>query len=535
MRFVILALVLLIPAGPTFAFPVPPECTDAGQFDLGVGAFEVGSRSAILWTRFAPASARPELLLIEIARTPDFRPPVRHSLAIAFPGRDHTAVRRVRGLRPDQEYFYRFRSFPFILPPACTSRVGRFVTAPRPHQEGALRFVVSGDSNAGFAQRTGTNFYVLSAAAQENPDLFLFFGDTIYSDSGVLPSGEDAITLDEYREVHRITRSDPHLQELLAATGTLTGWDDHEVKNDYDGETVDPDRFANGARSFFEYLPIDTDTNPPYRTHRTVRWGRDVELFLMDGRQFRSAEQFCNLISPDGPEAPDTLFSPYAEDEALLPFVVQNPLFLAVSLQLAQPSDPVCADTILRDPRRTYLGLDQLAWLKDALVSSDAKWKIILSNTPMFTLYSTPYDRWEGYEAERQELLAFIGANLDPTHTLVISTDFHVNWAIQRPELTEVIVGPIGQSTFQLAVEGLAPPELRPLVRPLLEQATDPLVAAANQGATLGFEPDAFSYAVVETLDGGNRLRVTVRGDTTYLEGANDPSRVVDLFTVELP
>jgi len=153
---------------------------------------------------------------------------------------------------------------------------------------------------------------VLSAAAQEDPDFFVYFGDTIYADSGVLPSG-DAFELDEYREVHRLTRADPHLQTLLASTGSFSGWDDHEVRNDYAGESVDPLQFQNGAQAFFEYLPVrKTSHGAPYRVDRSVRWGRHVELFFLDGRQFRSAEQFCNPEPiPGGPQTSNTLVSPF--------------------------------------------------------------------------------------------------------------------------------------------------------------------------------------------------------------------------------
>ena len=530
-----LSCLLLLVCVPSLAEAEPPACSAPGQFDLGVGAFEVGSNHVILWTRFAGSNpAEATGLDLEIATDAGFDHVVRRRTVAALPERDHTVAERVIGLAPSQEYYYRFAT---TDDPSCLSRVGRFRTAPPPGSSEDVRFVVSGDANAGYTLPRNLDFYVLSAAAQEDSDFFVFFGDTVYADSGVIPSGQPAVTLDEYREVHQITRADTHLQEILASTGAYVGWDDHEVQNDYAGETVDPNRFANGARSFFEYLPVATSTDAPYRINRSVRWGRDVELFFIDGRQFRSAEQFCNLFSPDGPPAPDTLFSPYVGDELLVPLVV--PPFLQPILTLfSTPSDPDCVDNLLSDPSRTYLGLEQLEWLKESLLASRATWKIIVNNTPISTLFSGVSDRWEGYEAERQALFAFIGENLDPGHTLVLTTDFHVNWAIERPEFTEVIVGPIGQRPFLPAVASILPPALQPLTGTILALGTDPIVAAAN-GDTLGFEPNAFSYAVVETSrdeqTGDPRLRVTIRGDTTYAEGANDPSRVQDLFTIELP
>jgi phosphodiesterase/alkaline phosphatase D-like protein len=509
-------------------------CT--GSFDLGVGAFEVGTRSAILWTRILPGQlgSANVVATLRVATDPAFDDVVRSRAVVALASRDYTTRAKVSGLDPDTQYYYRFDAG------AGQSPVGRFRTAPDSNDFADVRFVISGDSNLGYTAPRGLDFHVLSAAAAEDPDFFVYFGDTIYADSGVLPGGASAYTLDEYRAVHRMTRADPHLQSLLAATGTFTGWDDHEVLNDYAGETVDPVQFENGAQAFFEYLPLRQDTtSAPYRIDRQVRWGRHVELFFLDGRQFRSAEQFCNPEPiPDGPETPDTLFSPFVEDElfAIAADPVIGPIAAAL---LLTPSDPDCVDDRLADPTRVLLGNAQLADLKAALLASDASFKIIVNNTPLSNLYVTPYDRWEGYLAERQDLLDFIGANLDPTRTLVLTTDFHTNLAIRRPELTEVIVGPIGQTTFSQTVLGiLTSLGLPPALLPIFLQLFDDVVDLGNgAGSVLGSAPDAFSYAVVDVTDtpGGPQLTLTARGNPDYLAGDNDPADVVDLFTISMP
>ncbi|NNL67471.1 MAG: hypothetical protein HKP30_14575, partial [Myxococcales bacterium] len=275
------------------------------DFDLGVGAFEIGPRTAILWTRAVPSSDTQDKvpLQLRIARDPGFADVVQVAPATARRDRDFTTRAKVGGLEPHTEYYYRFHAGK-DGGGSDVSPVGRFRTAPTADMSDPVRFVVSGDSNVGHARSRGLDFYVLSAAVAEDPDFFVYFGDTIYADSGVLPGG-DAFTLDEYREVHRLTRADPHLQTLIASTATFSGWDDHEVRNDYDGETVDPAQFMAGARAFFEYLPLQE--KPPkirkvktakkpgkvkkaqkpskkpravnFRTDRNVRWGRHVELF----------------------------------------------------------------------------------------------------------------------------------------------------------------------------------------------------------------------------------------------------------------
>ena len=100
----------------------------------------------------------------------------------------------------------------------------------------------------------------------------------------------------------------------------------------------------------------------------------------------------------------------------------------------------------------------------------------------------------------------------------MLTTDFHTNLAVQRPELTEVIVGPIGQTTFAGTVLGLLTQlNLPPFLLPIFLNLFDGVVELANggPGTILGSAPDAFSYTVVEVFEdaGQPRLRVTERRD----------------------
>jgi phosphodiesterase/alkaline phosphatase D-like protein len=305
--------------------------------------------------------------------------------------------------------------------------------------------------------------------------------------------------------------------------------------NDYAGETVDPARFAAGAQAFLEWLPVRQERgDPPFRTHRRVRWGRDVELFFLDGRQHRSAERFCNATLPDGPQTSDTLFSPFVTDEEIAAQLLPANL-LSLVTPLLTPSDPTCAQEVLGDPARTLLGTDQIAWLKQALLDSTALFKIVINDVPISSLLVFPYDRWEAYTAERDALLAFLGEHFDPDHLLFLTTDFHMNLALQRAELTEVVVGPIATNTFGRELIERIPPNT--VGDELVFLLLDAMITRANGGEHLGSAYDAFAYALVETFDdaGETRLRLSVRGDPDYLSGANDPDAVQELFSFELP
>lgn len=249
---------------------------------------------------------------------------------------------------------------------------------------------------------------------EENPDVFVALGDTIYSDSGLnddfgIP---DAYTVEQYRAKYRESLSVlgadlSHfpLQDLRRATSTIAIWDDHEVTNDYDGQTVDPVQYANGTQAFEEYWPVEPQRGGV--AYRHLGWGRDVEIFVLDQRSFRSAdvEAIC------GSDPAPTL-SPG----------------LRVSAGLPASPPPGCLAAI-NDPARTFLGAEQLAWFKDALARSRATWKLVISELGISQLLGVPYDRWEGYAAERADVINFI-ASRDIRNVVFLTTDLHMNMMV---------------------------------------------------------------------------------------------------------
>ena len=57
--------------------------------------------------------------------------------------------------------------------------------------------------------------------------------------------------------------------------------------------------------------------------------------------------------------------------------------------------------------------------------SSTATFKVIINEVPIQQYYALPYDRWEGYEAERQAVLNFLKDNVE--NVVFLTTDVHAN------------------------------------------------------------------------------------------------------------
>src|SRR5262249_36573060 len=159
----------------------------------------------------------------------------------------------IGSLMPDALYLYRFKQGP------ATSRVGRVRTAPLPSTAKSFTFGWSGDSNAFFKPYT-----VLEGITHDDPDVFMYIGDTIYSDDERSGTGE-AITIGDYWNKYKENRDDHALRDLMGRVGTTTMWDDHEVTNDFYGSpfgAFGPQIIA-GNQAFRDYMPIRENTGDP--------------------------------------------------------------------------------------------------------------------------------------------------------------------------------------------------------------------------------------------------------------------------------
>ena len=229
----------------------------------------------------------------------------------------------------------------------------------------------------------------LNHAATAELDLFLMAGDTVYADDS------DAVA--DYRAVWEYAYLDPPMRAVHRSTSFLYTWDDHEIDNNWDPETFSPATIAAGTQAFFEHAPMRRPAEDPTRIWRSYRWGLTAEFFVVDAR---------------GERKPSTMDTDAAQ----------------------------------------YLSPDQMAWLRAGLLASEATFKIILHGvafTDMPWQYPAAGDRWEGYDAQRAQLIDTLE---EVDGVLFISGDFHFG-SVQTIEppgnlldyIPEVLVGPAAQ------------------------------------------------------------------------------------------
>jgi len=389
-----LAATLLLGAAPNAIGPAAPPPAEPR---LLVTVGETTASAARLWLRVDATAAR-----VRVVPADSGAP--RMLEAHPDPARDHTAVVELETLRPGTRYRYDVE--------AGGERVtGTFVTSPPTDADRPVRLQWSGDlGGAGYCRDAEDGYRIFRAMARRAPDLFLFVGDTIYADQACggaahvrMPTSV-AASLEDFRAKHRYNRSDPAVQAFFRTTSVYPIWDDHEVRNNF-GPT-DP-LMPAGLRAFQEYFPVAGPTGEPQRLYRSRRWGRHVEIFVLDTRQYRSPN-----ATPDGPD-------------------------------------------------KTMLGAAQRRWLVEAAAASDATWKLVVSSVPLgiFTggrvadswssanVLGYPRGSGTGFAHERDWMLAALHAR-GVRNVVFLSGDVHHAELIRhepRPGhvVHEFIAGPL--------------------------------------------------------------------------------------------
>jgi phosphodiesterase/alkaline phosphatase D-like protein len=402
----------------------------ASHFGYGVTAAEVTSKSARLWTR----ADTPGKVVLHVGR--------RSFRLTASDAEDLTVQRVVTGLKPGRSYRYSFTQG------GHRSRVGHFRTAPSPKRNATIRFAFSGDADALGAYNT---FQVYDRMALERNAFNINVGDTIYSDSEV-PGAPPALTVPDKWAKYKQNLALANLQKVRATGAMYNHWDDHEFLNDFTRDELGGTIYDAGVQAFRDYMPVTF--SPTRGIYRTFRWGRNLELFFLDERSFRSAKASATSVC-DNPDTHQPDLAPAAPQRI-------RDIFGAIEPAFKHPTSPACLAT-LGDPARTMLGADQLARFERAVKRSKATWKVIVNEVPIQQFYALPYDRWEGYEGERLKLVHFLADNVK--NSLFLTTDHHANLVntvkyttledtgVKDSGIWDFATGPVATRTFAKEID----------------------------------------------------------------------------------
>ena len=302
------------------------------------------------------------------------------------PDRDFTLQAVFDDLTPDTVYLVTVEARPVAGAATSAIEAASFRTAPRADQRLPIRFTAMTCQYYGRRDRPD-GFQIYPSMAAALPDFYLSVGDNVYYDN----ESPRATTVELARYHWQRIFTLPAIASFLRSVPGYWLKDDHDLLLNDSWPAIEPGvsapmTFEDGLAVFVEQMPA------PERPYRTVRWGKGVQLWLVEGRDFRSPNDM-----PDG-------------------------------------------------PGKTIWGAEQWRWLRDSLLASDADWRILVSPTPIVgpdRANKADNHANAAFSHEGDEIREWFRANLDDRF-LVIVGDRHWQYHSVHPEtgLDEFSVGP---------------------------------------------------------------------------------------------
>ena len=226
----------------------------------------------------------------------------------------------------------------------------------------------------------------LETIKKMRPDFFVGTGDNVYYDT---PNRPRAKEIQELRQKWHEQFVQPRFLELFAEVPALWMVDDHDYRvNDCDN-TGDYLPSADTAKKILlEQLPYADAEVVDAKTYRTYRLNKDLQVWFTENRFFRSPNKM-----PDGPD-------------------------------------------------KTIWGAEQKRWLKETLDQSDAKFKVLITPTPMVgpdDLQKTDnHCNIGGFQHERDEFFEFVKTSgLDEQNFFLVCGDRHWQYHALDPSGVE--------------------------------------------------------------------------------------------------
>jgi len=204
---------------------------------------------------------------------------------------------------------------------AGASLSGSFRTAPDPADAARVLFTVTTGQRYPHQDAPEGGFRMYNAMLEMTPSFFVHTGDILYYDD---LAKNEALAHWHWQRMYSL----PTNVQFHRWVPSYFIKDDHDtwindcwptMSTTYMGDFT----FAQGQEIFLEQVPMGE------KTYRTIRWGEDLQIWLVEGRDFRSAN-----TDPDGPD-------------------------------------------------KTIWGEEQKAWFRRTVLDSDATFRVLISPMPI--------------------------------------------------------------------------------------------------------------------------------------------------------
>ena len=237
--------------------------------------------------------------------------------------RDFTRHFKLEGLKSDTEYSLTVEGRKSAASPISAVLRSSFETAPPKDRSSRVLFTVVTGTRHSSRDDGDKGHKFFRAMLALRPEFFVHTGDIVYYD--LLDPYATHIDLARFRW-NRLFGL-PNTRDFHNAVPSYFMKDDHDSWHNDCWPTMPPRMglftYQQGGLVYGEQVPMSE------RRYRTFRWGKDLQIWLVEVRDFRSPNH-----DPDGPQ-------------------------------------------------KTMWGKEQVAWFKQTVEASDATFRILISPTPM--------------------------------------------------------------------------------------------------------------------------------------------------------
>ncbi|MDA0349262.1 MAG: alkaline phosphatase D family protein [Verrucomicrobia bacterium] len=237
------------------------------------------------------------------------------------PKKDHTTQIQINGLKPNTNYevVLASRNPERKLGASVT---GQFKTAPKATTAEEVTFTVVTCHDFGRRDDLANGHKIYPSMARVvKPDFMVHAGDIEYYDKADPWARSVELARHKWNRIFAL----PYQVDFYRQFASYFIKDDHDtLKNDaWPGENYGDLTWEQGLAIYREQVPIGK------KTYRTIRWGKDLQIWMVEGRDFRSPNNI-----EDG-------------------------------------------------PGKTIWGEEQKAWFFKSFAESDASFKVLISPTPI--------------------------------------------------------------------------------------------------------------------------------------------------------
>lgn len=387
MRFLIAIIVMGLVVGGCFVVESGQTKTETVHMANGIKFGEVDSTSAIVWTRLTKYPERnidgtpfPERknprdaenrgeYVYDLEKMEAAVPGIKGQVRLTYwpegskkqkkstawqpvlEDKDFTRQMKLKGLSPGTKYSITAEGRASQNAKITCQVDGGFKTAPKAFAPAKISFTVVTGQEYHRRDDPMNGHKIYPQMLGLGPDFFVHTGDIEYYDKPDPYADNVELARFKWNRIYAM----PFQRRFHNETASYFLKDDHDtLRNDcWPGQSYGRDlTWEDGLAIFREQVPMGD------KTYRTIRWGKDLQIWLVEGRDFRSPNKM-----PDG-------------------------------------------------PNKTIWGEEQKKWFFDTVWQSDATFRVLISPTPI-----VGPDRGEkndnhankGFTYEGNQLRKFIG------------------------------------------------------------------------------------------------------------------------------